>query len=165
MVESTDTCVSTQNVANMSADMSATQPKMVSAEVLTKSRRHVAYGYVGNMSAENLLTKILLLHVSMPLRQYASTPLRHYAIRPLCHYAITPLRHYTSTPIRQYASTPVRQYTSTPVRQHTSMPVRQYASMPLRHYAITPVHQYPSTPCYLSCIMQSGGACTTVLSM
>jgi hypothetical protein len=51
MVELTDTCVSARHVANMLADMSATQPKTVSAKVLTMSSRHVAYGYVGNMSA------------------------------------------------------------------------------------------------------------------
>jgi hypothetical protein len=51
MVELTDMCVSARHVANMSADMSATRPKTVSAEVLTMSSRHVAYGYVGNMSA------------------------------------------------------------------------------------------------------------------
>ncbi len=51
IVELTDTCVSARHVTNMSADMSATQPKMVSVEVLTMSSRHVAYGYVGNMSA------------------------------------------------------------------------------------------------------------------
>ncbi len=51
MVELTDMCVSARHVANMSADMSETQPKMVSAEVLTMSSQHVAYGYVGNMLA------------------------------------------------------------------------------------------------------------------
>jgi hypothetical protein len=51
MVESTDTCVSARHVADMSADMSVTRPKTVSAKVLTMSSRHVAYGYVGNMSA------------------------------------------------------------------------------------------------------------------
>jgi hypothetical protein len=51
MVESTDKCVLARHVADMSADMSATQPKTVSAKVLTMSSRHVAYGYVGNMSA------------------------------------------------------------------------------------------------------------------
>jgi hypothetical protein len=51
MVELTDTCVSARHVADMSADMSATQPKMVSAKVLTMLSRHVVYGYVGNMLA------------------------------------------------------------------------------------------------------------------
>ncbi len=51
MVELTDRCVSAQHVANMSADMSATQPKMVSAKVLTMLSRHAANRYVGNMSA------------------------------------------------------------------------------------------------------------------
>jgi hypothetical protein len=51
MVELTDTCVSARHVADMLADMSATQPKTVSAEVLTMLSRHVLYGYVGNMSA------------------------------------------------------------------------------------------------------------------
>ena len=50
MVELTDTCVSAQHVADMSADMSATQQKMVSGEVLTMSSQHVGYRYVGNMS-------------------------------------------------------------------------------------------------------------------
>jgi hypothetical protein len=50
MVKSPDTCVSAQHVADMSADMSATRPKTVSAKVLTMSSRHVAYGYVGNTS-------------------------------------------------------------------------------------------------------------------
>ncbi len=133
MVELTDACVSARHVANMSADMSATQPKMVSAKVLTMLHRHVAYGYVGNMSAGNLLTKILLLHVFN-----VSTPLYHYASTPVRQYAITPLRHYTITPSRQYASTPVRQY--------ASMPLRHYAITPVRQYASTPVHQYTSTP-------------------
>jgi hypothetical protein len=125
MVKSTDMCVLARHVANMSANMSATRPKMVPAVLLTMLRRHVAYGYVGNMSAGDLLTKILLLHVFN-----ISTPLRHYASTPVCQYAITPLRHYAITPLRQYASTPVR----------------QYASTSLRHYAITPVRQYASTP-------------------
>ncbi len=51
MVESTDMCVLDGHVANMSVDTSATRPKTVSAEVLTMLSRHVAYGYVGNMSA------------------------------------------------------------------------------------------------------------------
>jgi hypothetical protein len=51
MVELTDTCVSARHVANMSANMLATQPKTVSAEVLTMSSQHVAYRYDGNMSA------------------------------------------------------------------------------------------------------------------
>ncbi len=102
--------------------------KMVSAEVLTMPRRHVAYGYVGNMSAENLLTKILLSHVfniSTPLRQYASTPVCQYTSTPLRHYAITPLHQYTSTPVRQYAIMPLRHYASTSVRQYASTPVPQ----------------------------------------
>jgi hypothetical protein len=110
----------------MSADMSATRPTMVPAEVLTMLHRHVTYGYVGNMSAGNLLTKILLLHVfnvSMPLRHYASTPVRQYAITPLRHYTITPVRQYASTPVRHYAIMPLRQYVSTPVRQYNSTPV------------------------------------------
>jgi hypothetical protein len=45
------TRVSAQHVTDMSADMSATQPKTVSAKVLTMSSQHVAYGYVGNMLA------------------------------------------------------------------------------------------------------------------
>jgi hypothetical protein len=84
IVESTDTCVSARHIANMLADMAATRPKTVLAEVLTMSRRHVAYGFVGNMSVGNLLTKILFLHVfnvSMPLCHYASTPVRQYASR------------------------------------------------------------------------------------
>ncbi len=128
MVESTDTCVSARHVADMSTDMLATRPKTVSAEVLTMSRQHVAYGYVGNMLAGNLLTKILLSHVfnvSTPLHHYASTPVRQYAIMPLRHYAITPLRHYASTPVRHYAITPLRHYASTSVRQYASTPVRQ----------------------------------------
>ncbi len=51
MVESTDTCVSARHVANMSADMLVTRPKIVSAEVLTMLSQHVTYGYVGNISA------------------------------------------------------------------------------------------------------------------
>jgi hypothetical protein len=51
MVELTDTCVLARHVANMSANMLATRPKTVSAEVLTMSSRHVAYGYVDNMLA------------------------------------------------------------------------------------------------------------------
>jgi hypothetical protein len=51
MVKLTDTCVSARHVADMSADMSATQPKTVSAKVLTMLSQHVAYGYVGNMLA------------------------------------------------------------------------------------------------------------------
>ncbi len=51
MVKSTDTCVLARHVADMLADMLATRPKMVLAEVLTMSSRHVAYGYVGNMLA------------------------------------------------------------------------------------------------------------------
>jgi hypothetical protein len=134
MVESTDTCVSAQHVANMPANMSATRPKTVSAKVLTMSRRHIAYGYVGNMSAGNLLTKILLLHVfnvRMPLRHYASTPVRQYTITPLRHYAITPVRQYASMPVCHYAITPLHQYLSMPVRQYASTPVRQYASTPV----------------------------------
>jgi hypothetical protein len=122
MVKLTDTCVSARHVANMSADMSVTQPKMVSAEVLTMLRQHVAYGYVGNMLAGNLLTKILLSHVfnvSGPLRHYASTPVRQYAITPLCHYAIMPVYQYASTPVCHYAIMPLRQYISTPVRHVT----------------------------------------------
>ncbi len=131
MVKSTDMSVSAQHVANMLANMSATWPKTVSAEVLAMSRQHIAYGYVGNMLAENLLTEILLLHVfnvSMPLCHYTSTPVRQYAITPLRHYAITPLHQYASTPVCQYAITPLCHYASTSVRQYTSMPVRQYAS-------------------------------------
>ncbi len=127
MVESTDMCVSAQHVANMSADMLATRPKMVSAEVLTMLRQHVAYVYVGNMLAGNLLTKILLSHVfnvSTPLRHYASMPVRQYASMRVCHYAIMPLRQYASTPVR-HSIKPLRQYISTPVRQVASrcMPV------------------------------------------
>jgi hypothetical protein len=51
MVELTDTCVLAQHVADMLADMSVTRPKTVLAKVLTMLSRHVAYGYVGNMSA------------------------------------------------------------------------------------------------------------------
>ncbi len=51
MVKSTDTCVLARHVANMSANMSATWPKTVSANVLTMLSWHVAYGYVSNMSA------------------------------------------------------------------------------------------------------------------
>jgi hypothetical protein len=51
MVESTDTCVPARHVADMSADMLVTRPKTVSAMVLTMLSRHVAYRYVGNMSA------------------------------------------------------------------------------------------------------------------
>ncbi len=126
MVESTDTCVSARHVANMSANMLVARPKTVSAEVLTMSRQHVAYGYVGNMSVGNLLAEILLLHVfnvSTPLRHYASTPVRQYAIMPLHHYTITPVRQYASTPVHHYAVTPVCQYVSMPVRQYTSTPV------------------------------------------
>ncbi len=107
----------------MLADMSATRPKTVLAKVLTMSRRHVAYGYVDNMSAGNLLTEILLSHVFN-----VSTPLRHYASMPVCQYAITPLHHYAITPLRQYASTSVRQYAITPLRHYASTSVRQYAS-------------------------------------
>jgi hypothetical protein len=136
MVESTDTCVSARHVADMSANMSATQPKTVSDKELTMSRQHVAYGYVGNMSAGNLLTEILLLHVFN-----ISTPLCHYTITPVCQYAITPLSHYAITPVCQYASMPVCQYTITPLCHYASMSVRQYASTPVRQYAsrCTPV--------------------------
>ena len=51
MVELADMCVLAQHVANMLADMSATQPKTVSAEVLTMSSHHVTYGYVSDMLA------------------------------------------------------------------------------------------------------------------
>ncbi len=51
MVKLTDTCVSARHVVNISANMSATQPKTVLAKVLTMLSQHVAYGYVGNMSA------------------------------------------------------------------------------------------------------------------
>jgi hypothetical protein len=51
MVKSTDTCVLARHVVDMLANMLATQPKTVSAKVLTMSSQHVAYGYVSNMSA------------------------------------------------------------------------------------------------------------------
>ncbi len=77
---------------------------------------------------ENLLTKILLLHVFN-----ISTPVRHYASMPVRHYASTSVRQYVSTAEPQYASTSVHQYAITPVRQYASTPVHQYASMSVRH--------------------------------
>ncbi len=60
----------------------------------------------------NLLTKILLLHVSTSVRQYVSTPVHQYVSTSVHHYVVW--LQYVSTSVHQYASTLVHQYISTP---------------------------------------------------
>ncbi len=123
MVKLTDTCVSARHVADMSANMMVTQPKTVSAKVLTMSRRHVTYRLLATCRWETCLPRSYSCTSSSSVRHYAITPVHQYTIMPLHHYAITPVRQYVSTPVHHYAITPLRQYVSMPVRQYASTPV------------------------------------------
>jgi hypothetical protein len=60
----------------------------------------------------NLLTEILLSHISTSVRQYVSTPVHQYVSTSVHHYAVW--LQYVSTPVHQFVSMSVRQYVSTP---------------------------------------------------